>query len=112
MDRRILCATNRIDGTCLLSFDPMTGLLAKGGLAMKAIVLGPSVGVVFLIAHISAATAQDCRGCARNSPSVDTCIQCVKKNEGSKYTPAQMREWCGKNQPACYQGKGKSKKLS
>lgn len=79
---------------------------------MKALVLGPSFGVVFLIAHVSAATAQDCRGCAKNSPSLEACIQCVKKNEGSKYTPAQMREWCSKNQPACYQGKAKGKKLS
>ena len=71
--------------------------------------IAASIAGLLLSAAGSTADAEpDCRKCAKESPTVDACIACATQYEGKKYTPAQMKQWCGANQPVCYKGKKKS----
>ena len=74
---------------------------------MKALVLIAGAAATILLCQASIAVAQDCRGCAAKHATIASCIDCVRRNDGDKYTPAQMRHWCSTNQPVCYQGKKK-----
>jgi hypothetical protein len=69
---------------------------------MKALI------ITSLLLSVATANAQDCRSCARTSPTVAACKICVEKFDPGKYTPRDKDIWCGKNQPACY-GKAKAR---
>ena len=75
----------------------------------SALILASIAGLLFCIPASGAGAQKDCRKCAKESPTVGACIECAQQYEGTKkYTPAQLKQWCGANQPACYKGKMKS----
>ena len=77
-------------------------------MTIRSVSIASSITWLLSCVLTSTAFAQkqpDCRTCARQSATIAACVECAKKNEGSKYTPAQMKQWCSANQPVCYKGK-------